>query len=87
MPRPPAVRRAGRHPRDHARLNAALATAQGALGEARGHWLSRDERTLLRRDVDLAIEEAVRRYLQDNHRDRLLAPEGTPPRPETGGNA
>ncbi len=31
-----------------------------ALGEASGHWLSRDERTLLRRDVDLAIEEAVR---------------------------
>ena len=25
-----------------------------ALGEAKGHWLSRDERTLLRRDVDLA---------------------------------
>jgi sulfide:quinone oxidoreductase len=31
-----------------------------ALGEASGHWLSRDERTLLRRGVDLAIEEAVR---------------------------
>jgi sulfide:quinone oxidoreductase len=31
-----------------------------ALGEARGHWLSREERTLLRRDVDLAIERAVR---------------------------
>ena len=31
-----------------------------ALGKARGHWLSRDERTLLRRGVDLAIEEAVR---------------------------
>jgi sulfide:quinone oxidoreductase len=31
-----------------------------ALGQARGHWLSRDERSLLRRRVDLAIEEAVR---------------------------
>ncbi len=31
-----------------------------ALGEARGHWLRREERTLLRNDVDLAIEEAVR---------------------------
>ena len=31
-----------------------------ALGEASGHWLSRDERTLLRKDVDLAIERAVR---------------------------
>lgn len=31
-----------------------------ALGEASGHWLSRDERTLLRRGVDLAIEEAIR---------------------------
>jgi sulfide:quinone oxidoreductase len=31
-----------------------------ALGEASGHWLSRDERTLLRTDVDLAIERAVR---------------------------
>ena len=31
-----------------------------ALGEAKGHWLSRDERTLLRRDVDLAVERAVR---------------------------
>jgi Uncharacterized NAD(FAD)-dependent dehydrogenases len=31
-----------------------------ALGEASGHWLSRDERTLLRRDVDLAVERAVR---------------------------
>jgi sulfide:quinone oxidoreductase len=31
-----------------------------ALGEAKGHWLSREERTLLRRGVDLAIEEAVR---------------------------
>jgi sulfide:quinone oxidoreductase len=31
-----------------------------ALGQAVGHWLSRDERTLLRRNVDLAIEEAVR---------------------------
>jgi sulfide:quinone oxidoreductase len=30
-----------------------------ALGQARGHWLSRDERTLLRHGVDLAIEEAV----------------------------
>jgi len=30
-----------------------------ALGEARGHWLSRDERTLLRKGVDLAVEEAV----------------------------
>ena len=31
-----------------------------ALGEAKGHWLSREERTLLRSGVDLAIEEAVR---------------------------
>ncbi|MEX0983880.1 MAG: FAD/NAD(P)-binding oxidoreductase [Actinomycetota bacterium] len=31
-----------------------------ALGQASGHWLSRDERTLLRPNVDLAIEEAVR---------------------------
>lgn len=31
-----------------------------ALGQASGHWLTRDERTLLRRGVDLAIEEAVR---------------------------
>ncbi len=31
-----------------------------ALGETSGHWLSRDERTLLRGGVELAIEEAVR---------------------------
>jgi sulfide:quinone oxidoreductase len=31
-----------------------------ALGEASGHWLSRDERTLLRRRVDLEIDEAIR---------------------------
>ena len=31
-----------------------------AMGEANGRWLSRDERTLLRGDVDLAIERAVR---------------------------
>ncbi len=31
-----------------------------ALGEAKGHWLSREERTLLRRDVDLAVERGVR---------------------------
>jgi sulfide:quinone oxidoreductase len=31
-----------------------------ALGDASGHWLSRDERTLLRPRVDLAIEEAIR---------------------------
>jgi sulfide:quinone oxidoreductase len=31
-----------------------------ALGQANGRWLARDERTLLRRDVDLAIERAVR---------------------------
>lgn len=31
-----------------------------ALGQASGHWLSRDERTLLRPNIDLAIEEAVR---------------------------
>ncbi|HTG46310.1 MAG TPA: FAD/NAD(P)-binding oxidoreductase [Actinomycetota bacterium] len=30
-----------------------------ALGQANGHWLSRDERTLLRSGVDLAVEEAV----------------------------
>ncbi len=31
-----------------------------ALGEANGRWLSRDERTLLRPGVDLAIERAIR---------------------------
>jgi sulfide:quinone oxidoreductase len=31
-----------------------------ALGKANGHWLSRDERTLLRNDVELAVERAVR---------------------------
>jgi len=31
-----------------------------ALGQANGRWLARDERTLLRRDVDLAVERAVR---------------------------
>jgi sulfide:quinone oxidoreductase len=31
-----------------------------ALGEAKGHWLTREERTLLRGGVDLAIERAVR---------------------------
>jgi sulfide:quinone oxidoreductase len=31
-----------------------------ALGDASGHWLSRDERTLLRPRVELAVEEAVR---------------------------
>jgi sulfide:quinone oxidoreductase len=31
-----------------------------ALGEASGHWLSRDERTLLRSGVELAIERAAR---------------------------
>ncbi len=31
-----------------------------ALGEAKGHWLTREERTLLRGSVDLAIERAVR---------------------------
>jgi sulfide:quinone oxidoreductase len=31
-----------------------------ALGEAKGHWLSREERSLLRPGVDLAIETAVR---------------------------
>jgi sulfide:quinone oxidoreductase len=31
-----------------------------ALGQAKGHWLTREERTLLRSGVDLAIEEAVR---------------------------
>lgn len=30
-----------------------------ALGQANGRWLARDERTLLRRDVDLAVERAV----------------------------
>jgi sulfide:quinone oxidoreductase len=29
-----------------------------ALGQARGQWLARDERTLLRRDVELAVEAA-----------------------------
>jgi sulfide:quinone oxidoreductase len=31
-----------------------------ALGEAKGHWLTREERTLLRGGVDLAIERAIR---------------------------
>jgi len=31
-----------------------------AMGQANGRWLSRDERTLLRHDVDLAVERAVR---------------------------
>jgi sulfide:quinone oxidoreductase len=31
-----------------------------ALGQANGRWLARDERTLLRNDVDLAIERAIR---------------------------
>jgi hypothetical protein len=31
-----------------------------ALGKANGRWLARDERTLLRRDVDLAVEAATR---------------------------
>jgi sulfide:quinone oxidoreductase len=31
-----------------------------ALGQANGRWLARDERTLLRRDVDLAVERAIR---------------------------
>ncbi len=31
-----------------------------ALGEARGHWLSRDERTLLRGGVELAVERGIR---------------------------
>ena len=31
-----------------------------AMGQANGRWLTRDERTLLRRDVDLAVERAIR---------------------------
>ena len=31
-----------------------------ALGEAKGHWLTREERSLLRPGVDLAIERAIR---------------------------
>jgi len=31
-----------------------------AMGQANGRWLMRDERTLLRRDVDLAVERAIR---------------------------
>src|SRR5512134_2324884 len=31
-----------------------------ALGQANGRWLVRDERTLLRRDVDLVVEPAIR---------------------------
>jgi sulfide:quinone oxidoreductase len=31
-----------------------------ALGQANGRWLVRDERTLLRREVDLVIEKAIR---------------------------
>ena len=45
-------------PTGHARLPAGVLYL--ALGGANAHWLSRDERTLLRGGVDLAIEEAVR---------------------------
>jgi sulfide:quinone oxidoreductase len=31
-----------------------------ALGQANGRWLARDERSLLRRDVDLVVEPAIR---------------------------
>jgi sulfide:quinone oxidoreductase len=31
-----------------------------ALGQANGRWLARDERSLLRKDVDLVVERAVR---------------------------
>ncbi len=31
-----------------------------ALGQAKGHWLTREERSLLRPHVDLAVEEAIR---------------------------
>src|SRR5206468_3010468 len=31
-----------------------------ALGKANGRWLARDERTLLRKDVELAVEGAER---------------------------
>jgi sulfide:quinone oxidoreductase len=31
-----------------------------ALGQANGRWLVRDERTLLRRDIDLVVERAIR---------------------------
>ncbi len=31
-----------------------------ALGEAKGHWLTREERTSFARGVDLAIERAIR---------------------------
>ena len=31
-----------------------------ALGQAQGRWLVRDERTLLRKDVDLVVEQAIR---------------------------
>src|SRR3990172_9802344 len=31
-----------------------------ALGQANGRWLVRDERTLLRRDVDLVVDGATR---------------------------
>jgi sulfide:quinone oxidoreductase len=31
-----------------------------ALGKANGRWLSRDERTLLRRDVELVVDRAIR---------------------------
>jgi sulfide:quinone oxidoreductase len=31
-----------------------------ALGQAKGRWLARDERTLLRKDVELAVESAER---------------------------
>jgi sulfide:quinone oxidoreductase len=46
-----------------------------ALGEANGHWLSRDERTLLRPRVELAIEKAI-----------LIDPLARTVRLERGGN-
>ena len=71
-----------------------------ALGEAKGHWLSREERTLLRRDVDLAIEKAVRIHPDARHRaaragrqprlglpggrDRVAARSRADPRPVRG---
>ena len=51
-----------------------------ALGEANGHWLTREERTLLRGDVDLAIERAVRIHPDARHgaaRARRRASSGT----------
>ena len=39
-----------------------------ALGQANGRWLVRDERSLLRRDVDLIVDRAIRIHPDAGHR-------------------